>query len=368
MKSALARTGYTLPVFAVAAAKAALLHLQDAAREISDVELDLLPERATISIAQVAGLDDRTALAVTYSDPGDNLDLTRHTPVWAWVQLSPRGTEPLILEAGEGVGRTAAGEPAIYAYARRLFAANLQGLLPDNLAATVRVILPRGRLLAKRTANEAFGVLEGLSLLGTSGISQPHTAADRLAEFRQQLQEKAQHRSHLALCIGHNGQRLAARLGVGEAAIVQGGNWLGALLVEAGLLGVASVLLLGYHGKLLKLAGGIFNTSSHIADAKLEILASTVAIVCDDIAVVRGVLAAETAEAAEKDLQSYGIARQVFDRAAENVSDRARAYIQKYADTALEIGTILSDRQGEIVGADACSREVLARIQGSDGG
>ena len=48
------------------------------------------------------------------------------------------------------------------------------------------------------------------------------------------------------------------------------------MLVEAGLHQANSVLLLGYHGKLIKLAGGIFNTSSHIADAKLEIISAAV--------------------------------------------------------------------------------------------
>jgi cobalt-precorrin-5B (C1)-methyltransferase len=39
----MARTGYTLPVFAVAAAKAALLHLQNPHQELSSITLDLLP-------------------------------------------------------------------------------------------------------------------------------------------------------------------------------------------------------------------------------------------------------------------------------------------------------------------------------------
>jgi cobalamin biosynthesis protein CbiD len=71
----MARTGYTLPVFAVAAAKAALLHLQQEMNSERVVTLDLLPESAEISIQQLASLDATTALAITISDPGDNLDL-----------------------------------------------------------------------------------------------------------------------------------------------------------------------------------------------------------------------------------------------------------------------------------------------------
>jgi cobalt-precorrin-5B (C1)-methyltransferase len=97
--SHMARTGYTLPVFAVAAAKAALMHLREKIDSQLSVEIDLLPEKAEIPISQVAALDAQSALAVTLSDPGDNLDLTRNTPIWAWVKLSERQSQALILEA-----------------------------------------------------------------------------------------------------------------------------------------------------------------------------------------------------------------------------------------------------------------------------
>ena len=39
------------------------------------------PEAVTIAIEQVARLNPDAALAITCSDPGDNLDLTRNTPI-----------------------------------------------------------------------------------------------------------------------------------------------------------------------------------------------------------------------------------------------------------------------------------------------
>ncbi len=38
-------------------------------------------EAVTIAIEQVARLNPDAALAITRSDPGDNLDLTRNTPI-----------------------------------------------------------------------------------------------------------------------------------------------------------------------------------------------------------------------------------------------------------------------------------------------
>lgn len=361
--------GYTLPVFAVAAAKAALINLKNhlehnlgkipekILEKSSSVSLDLLDESAEIPIEQVAVLDSNTALAIALSNPGDNLDLTRNTPIWALVKLSPRQKEIeeeikeqiLNLEAGEGLGKTATGEAAIYNFARRLFEKNLLPLIPEDKTATVKIILPQGRELAKRTSNEAFGILEGLALLGTSGISQPLSAAEHLEEFRGVLREKVKSNPNLVFCIGANGNKVAERLSIPESAIVPTGNWLGALLVEAGLYKAESVLLLGYQGKLIKLAGGIFNTSSHIADAKLEIIAAAVVEVGGDIEAVKAVLQVKTADEAHKKLIELGLAEAVFGHLAEKISRKAEGYVKKYADVEMKVGVVLFDRKGEII-------------------
>lgn len=355
----MARTGYTLPVFAVAAAKAALVHAISPTEVKQSISLDLLPGTADIPIHQVASLDASSALAIAISDPGDNLDLTRNTQIWAWVKLSDRNGEALVLEAGEGLGKTTTGEPAIYSYAKKLFQTNLLPLIPPDKTATVCIILPEGRQLAKRTSNEAFGIIEGLSLLGTSGISQPLSAADHLETFRQDLQQKVKDESHLVFCLGSNGLQVARRLGISETTVVQTGNWIGSLLVEAGLRGAKSVLLIGYQGKLIKLAGGIFNTSSHLADAKLEIISAAVVQTGGDMPAVQGVLNAKTADAAYQKLLMLGLAEAVFGYLAEKISQKAQDYVKKYADRSLKLGTILFDRQGKIISQDPAALEMV---------
>ena len=365
VQSGMAQTGYTLPVFAVASAKAALLCLLDLPNQnerLKSIAIDILPGNAEIPIQQIAALDENTALAVTLSEPGDNLDLTRSTPIWAWVRLSQRQSQPLVLEAGEGLGRTAAGEAAIYCYARRLFDANLLSLIPIDQTLTVRIILPEGRQLAQRTSNEAFGILEGLSLLGTSGLSKPLSAADHLEEFRAILQHKVSESPNLVFCIGSNGQQVAQRLNICDRAIVPTGNWLGALLVEAGLCKAQSVLLLGYQGKLVKLAGGIFNTSSHLADAKLEIISAAVIRSGGSLAAAEAVLNAKTADDAHQHLNQLGLTDPVFSYLAELISQKAARYVKKYADVSLKVGTFLFDRQGQRVSQDAIAQELIDAI------
>ena len=347
------KSGYTLPVFAIAAAKAAMLALLK--KTATSVELDLLESGiGEITIAQSAIIDENTALAIAISEPGDNLDLTAGTPVWAWVQLleSVADIEPeqrLILEAGEGLGRTATGEPAIYKLARNLADINLLPLLKPNIKARIKFILPEGRSIAKRTSNEAFGILEGLSLLGTSAISKPLSVEDKLEEFREDLRIKAATCHEVAFYIGANGYQVAQNLGFQTSQLIQTANWVGVMLVEAALLGVTSITLVGYHGKLLKLAGGIFNTSSHLADARVDILVR--AAVHEDLPmeIIQAIERSPTAESVHKLLVEHGCDRVIFQYLSAQITERATAYVQKYADLKINIKTVLCDRLGQLV-------------------
>ncbi len=350
------KSGYTLPVFAIAAAKAAILILQK--EQLQSVNLDLLESgTGEIAIAQSAIIDENTALAIAISEPGDNLDLTAGTPVWAWVQLeNSTDQEPqsrLILEAGEGLGRRATGEPAIYQLAKNLAEINLLPLLPPNIIARIRFILPEGRSLAKRTSNAAFGILEGLSLLGTSAISKPLSIEDKLEEFRKDLQTKAKSSDKIApkivFYIGANGYQVAQNLGFSDSQLVQTANWIGAMLVEAALLGITSITLIGYHGKLLKLAGGIFNTSSHLADARIDILVRAAVHVNLPIEIIQQIERSPTAESVHKLLIENQCDRLIFGYLTNQITQRATAYIQKYTDRQVEIKTILCDRLGKLV-------------------
>ena len=346
------KSGYTLPVFAISAAKAAILTLQK--EQVQSVNLDLLESgTGKIAIAQSAIIDENTALAIAISEPGDNLDLTAGTPVWAWVQLeNTTDGEPqsrLILEAGEGLGRTATGEPAIYQLAKNLGEINLLPLLPPYRIARIRFILPEGRSLAKRTSNAAFGILEGLSLLGTSAISKPLSIEDKLEEFRADLQAKAKTSHKIAFYIGANGYQVAQNLGFSDSQLVQTANWIGAMLVEAALLDITSITLIGYHGKLLKLAGGIFNTSSHLADARIDILVRAAVHVNLPIEIIQQIERSPTAESVHKLLVENQCDRLIFQYLTDQITQRATAYVQKYTDRQIEIKTILCDRLGQLV-------------------
>ncbi len=366
------RSGYTLPVFATAGAIASLNWLRNR-QALSVVSVNLIQPAQTVEIPieQVAGLSENQALAITRSDPGDNLDLTRDTPIWAVVELSEGEGERVIIRGGEGIGRMADGKAAIYAYAEMLLRENLQLLLLPCEKIAVTIILPIGRSLAVRTSNAAFGVVEGLSLLGTTGISQPLTAPGQLEAFREDLQRKATQFDCLVFCIGENGLELATKLGINPEQLVKTANWLGPMLVEAALQNVEEILLFGYHGKLIKLAGGIFHTHHHLADGRREILVTHCALAGLTSPHIQSVFNSATAEVALQYLQNLdnntdsNWVNQVYSAIAQEIDTRSIEYIKNHIEGGVRIpaiGSVLFSRDRKIIVKSITACSLVAKL------
>jgi cobalt-precorrin-5B (C1)-methyltransferase len=167
-----------------------------------------------------------------------------------------------------------------------------------------------------------------------------------LDQSREWLREKAAQHRHLVFCVGENGLDLAVKLGMNPDCRVKTANWLGPLLVEAGQLGVEGVLLLGYHGKLIKLAGGIFHTHHHVADGRQEIFQ------------------ADTVEAGLRILQDYdaALATQVYQGLAERIDDRAAAYVNAHTGQGLRVGSLLFNRQRQIVATSTIGQALFQQV------
>ncbi len=353
-------TGYTLPVFACASAIAALRHLLEQS-SVQQVTVNLIkpPQSVEIEIEQVAKIEPDCAIAITRSDPGDHLDLTRHTPVWAKVSLDHNSTRQITIEGGAGIGiqPERKNQAAIYSYARELLRANLLPLLAANQSIMVTIILPEGARLAKRTSNAAFGIVEGLSLLGTTGIVQPLVAPEQLAIYQEQIKAKASKFDTLVFCIGENGIDLAQKSGIDPQRIIKTANWLGAMLVTAAIAEVKSILLFGYHGKLIKLAGGIFHTHNHLADGRLEIMTAYCANLGLPTALVQQIFTCATTEAALNLLQEFTATDTgnsdwvtlVYSQLVRAIDHRCQDYIQKYTEQKLCVGSILFDRSRQVI-------------------
>ncbi|QBE67661.1 Cobalt-precorrin-5B (C1)-methyltransferase [Synechococcus sp. WH 8101] len=352
-------SGLTLPVWVAAAARAALQCLLG--MPVEETQVLTLPDRSEplrVPVQSVAPLaQGEQALAISLCDPGQGLDLTRGLEIWVrlcWRLPAPIETEGddwLELVAGEGVGRMEADQRlCISSFARQLLQRNLQPLLPRGRALRLEVILPAGRALAERTSNAAFGVVDGLALIGTQAEVQASASPDQLKATLEQLTQltrAAAFEGALVVVIGENGLDLARSSGLADRLpVLKVGNWIGPVLVAAAEAGVQELLLLGYHGKLIKLAGGIFHTHHHLADGRLEVLVALAVREGWASERLQPLLQLPSLEAAllalsECDPEAAGALWQAIAAAVEQ---RSRTYLERYGRWPLRIGAALFDR------------------------
>ena len=372
------RGSYSLPVWVAAAARAAVAQLRGDPFTAEQL-LQLDPARSErlaepVSVVAAAPLGEGRALAVARCEPGDGLDLTRGLVVWveaAWYPLDPGAADGwLALEAGEGVGVHAESRAiCVSAFARELLEHNLQPLLPPGRGLRLRVIFPQGRQLAERTSNAAFGVVEGLALIGTQAEVQASADPDQLRLTLAALAERLadpDFGGDLVLVIGENGLDLAPRLGLPAALLLKCGNWLGPVLVAAAAGGVRRLLLFGYQGKLIKLAGGIFHTHHHLADGRAEVLTALAALEGLGGEALAQLHGAATVEAGLTALEQADPERaeRLRRRIAATIEARSTAYLQRHGVAGPELGAVLFDRSRRIRAAGPVGDVLLEAFRG----
>ncbi len=351
----------------VAAAKSATnILLGNKFKDTERIDLPNKEESINVPISSSALLDNgERSLAVSHCQSGLALDITRGLEIWAYIQLnkvtSHSGTKVqkdfpdwLDFHAGYGVGKfELSGQPCISKFARDLLCLNLYPLLPKGYSIKVEIVLPEGKDRALKTSNQAFGVVDGLSLIGTQAEVQISASPGQLKNCKEILEHKCSESAFdgcLTFVIGENGMDLALQFGLPAKQIIKTGNWLGPLLVAAAENGVNKLLLFGYHGKLVKLSGGVFHTHHHLADGRLEILTSLAVregISFDLIEVISQSTSVENALLALESNNPEDVAL-IWGRMAKEIEIKSRSYVNRYLSTSMEIGSVLFDRKRQI--------------------
>ncbi|MFM7547625.1 MAG: cobalt-precorrin-5B (C(1))-methyltransferase CbiD [Cyanobacteriota bacterium] len=362
MAEGAAAAGFILPVWCAAAARAALQILvgQSAGQSISgllqpdlvqSLVLQLGSEPELVPIEAVAPLHDGSVLAMARCDPGEGmLDLTRGLLVWAQARWLTGPGPWLDLRAGLGVGvLEGTGKACLSGYASELLEWNLRPLVPSGRRLALELTIPEGRQLAQRTSNAAFGVVDGLALIGTQATVQRSAAPEQLEAALAELRRRTARpgfAGDLVLVIGENGLDLAPRLGLPPELLLKAGNWLGPLLVAAAEAGVRRLLLFGYQGKLVKLAGGIFHTHHHLADGRAEVLTALAALEGLAGPPLEALHQAPTVEAALSQLEATdpGLTARLRRRLAVTIEQRVAQYLERHGAGGVAVGAALFDR------------------------
>ena len=335
-------------------------------KDIEKIDLPNKDESIEVPISSSSLLDNgQRSLAVCHCQSGLSLDVTRGLEIWAYIQLNKVNTNSvkvvenglpdwLDFHAGYGVGKfESSGQPCISQFARDLLCINLYPLLPKGFSIKLEIVLPEGKVRALKTSNKAFGVVDGLSIIGTQAEVQVSASPEQLKHCIELLQKKSSESTFdgcVTFVIGENGLDLAVRFGIPVKQIIKTGNWLGPLLVAAAENGVKKLLLFGYHGKLIKLSGGIFHTHHHLADGRLEILTSLavregipfdlIKLISQSTSVENALLALET--------RSKDDVALIWSKMAKEIEIQSLRYVNRYLSSSMEIGSVLFDRQRQI--------------------
>jgi cobalt-precorrin-5B (C1)-methyltransferase len=139
----------------------------------------------------------------------------------------------------------------------------LSSLYEGGLEVTVSV--PGGRELAQRTFNPKLGIIDGISIIGTSGIVRPFSSEAFVNAIRREVEVcKAVGCNHLVINSGARSERFlkAEFPELPMQAFVHFGNFIGETLRIADEVGMKEVTLGIMIGKAVKLAEGHLDTHS----------------------------------------------------------------------------------------------------------
>lgn len=356
--------------------------LQQAGSAESDLRLS--EQRVTLAVYPTA--DGGFA---TRKDAGDDPDVTNGTEIRAYIQVCERvpsrafasADGRLYLTGGEGVGRVtkpgleqAVGQSAINRVPRQMIFDAVQQVLDafEEDACTTRYLItisvPAGAELAQRTFNPMLGIEGGISILGTTGIVEPMSEAAIVATIETSIRQVlamedgdiGRSARRILAVPGNYGQRyVEQQLGLRGVPVVEVSNYIGEAIDLAVSYGATDFLLVGNVGKLVKLAAGIMNTHSRVADGRWEIFAAHLALCGGTRSQVAAMRDAATTEEMLTRLEEMGLRAPVM----ASIMGEIEAHMAHRIRGQMNFGVIVYSERFGRVGETAGAARLLEGFQ-----
>ncbi len=359
--------GYTTGSCAAAAAKAAAWMLLSGTKK-EQIQL-MTPKGINLDlpVSHIEMTENSVSCAIK-KDSGDDPDITDGALVFASVSFSE--IPEIVLDGGKGIGRVTkrgldqpVGAAAINSVPRQMILENVKEIcrLTDYKGGlSVVISAPDGEKLAKKTFNPRLGIEGGISILGTTGIVEPMSEQALIDTIRIELKQRRENGAEYVLLTPGNygADYIKQNIALQPEKAVLTSNFIGDALDICKEFGLKGVLLVGHIGKLVKIAGGMFNTHSKYGDCRMEIIASHAVKMGLDSAYIAKIIDCVTCDDAVRILKEQG----TCDKVLNSITEKISMMINHRVDGALETGVILFSKEHGLLCESKNARLLLNHI------
>lgn len=373
------RTGYTTGSCASAAAKAAVQALLTG-EIVTEATIHLPVGRdVTFQVNRCQWSEDGCQVTCSViKDGGDDPDVTHGaeicSTVWRDADESATGVR---IVGGFGVGTVTrpgtgieVGEPAVTRVPRRMIAdavgqaATDQGLNKDT-AFVVQLSVPGGDEIAKKTTNSRLGVLNGISILGSTGVVQPFSTAAWRASVHLAIDVAATNEvPYVVLSTGTRSEEYARRhLDLPDMAYIEAGIFSGPAMKRCVMREIGRAAHVGMVGKLSKMAMGYFVT--HVAGNQVDtgFLADLAGQCGASEEVQEEIRGASSARHFQEIAQANNLLS-VFPLMCQMVCEESRKQLGDEADS-LVVDVLCFDFEGNLLGHASTSPDGVPLVAGA---
>lgn len=332
--------------------------------------------------------EGRCIRASTIKDAGDDPDVTHGATVFVELSLSDvplkevegssdvaedslgkveapsyvvEDSPDIIFKSARGVGTVTreglvlpVGEPAINPVPRRMMSEHLR-----KSALTYRyqggfevaIGIENGENIALKTMNPRLGIVGGLSILGTTGIVRPYSCSAYIASIHQGIDvARANGISHIAATTGSTSEAaIKAHYHLHDMALIEMGDFVGAVLKHLRHRPIKRVSLCGGFGKMTKLANGHMDLNSRASAIDFEQLANW-AQECGASPTLQSEI-----RSANTSMQALSLCQQqqieLGSVVCQKALKQARQVLSKLPLSELSLEVWVVDRQGHFVGS-----------------
>ena len=351
------RTGFTTGSCATASSKAGILAIINQ-KDIKKVDI-ILPKRSRLDI-QINSCEftKDSAKCSVIKDGGDDPDVTHGAEIFVDVELTDNVGE-IEIDGGEGVGRVTKpglgleiGSAAINPTPKKMILENAREVAKELLekkGIKITVSVPKGKELGAKTDNPRIGIVEGISILGTSGIVIPYSTASFAAAIRQQISVvKTMNDDSVVLTTGGRSEDYAREIiDLPDHSFIQMGDFSGYTIKQCAKQGLKKAYVAGFIGKLAKMAAGVKQT--HVKGGKVDMkFLSEIAKRCDaSTDTVTKILGANTARNVQEIIMEDTIDG-FFDEITKEVCNQMR----QHSENNIPVEVILFDFDGKVLSRD----------------